>query len=211
MVAYRESVSKTGSGRFTFDREIGNESHFAGISLQVSPRPSGAGNSIDFDVSSGAVPNEVRKAVEEGLSDALMTGVLGNFAIIDVAVKVVGGETHATDSTEMAFRSASVMALRDAVANSGPVLLEPIMKLEIETPDEHLGDVLGDLNSRRGRVREIKAGNDLQIVQADVPLAEVFGYSTSLRSLTKGRASYTMEPQAFEPVPASMEDSILNR
>jgi elongation factor G len=103
------------------------------------------------------------------------------------------------------------MALRDAVSKSGPVLLEPIMKLEIETPEEHLGDVLGDLNSRRGRVRDIKASTDLQVVQADVPLAEVFGYSTSLRSLTKGRASYTMEPQAFEPVPASMEDSILNR
>ena len=211
MVAYRESVSKTGSGNFTFDREIGNESHYASLSLQVSPKSSGAGNSIEFDVSSSAVPNEVRKAIEEALSDALMTGVLGNFAIIDVAVKVIGGETHPTDSTEMAFRSASVMALRAAVTNSGPVLLEPIMKLEIETPEEHLGDVLGDLSSRRGRVRDIKAGNDLQVVQADVPLAEVFGYSTSLRSLTKGRASYTMEPQAFEPVPASMEDSILNR
>ncbi len=211
MVAYRESVSKTGSGNFTFDREIGNESHYASLSLQVSPKSSGAGNTIDFDVASSTVPNEVRKAIEEGLSDALMTGVLGNFAIIDVAVKVVGGETHPTDSTEMAFRSAAVMALRAAVSNSGPVLLEPIMKLEIETPEEHLGDVLGDLNSRRGRVRDIKAGKDLQVVQADVPLAEVFGYSTSLRSLTKGRASYTMEPQAFEPVPASMEDSILNR
>jgi len=211
MVAYRESVSKTGSGNFTFDREIGNESHYASLSLQVSPRSSGAGNSIEFDVSSSAVPNEFRKAIEEGISDALLTGVLGNFAIIDVSVKVIGGETHPTDSTEMAFRSAAVMALRAAVSNSGPVLLEPIMKLEIETPEEHLGDVLGDLNSRRGRVRDIKAATDLQVVQADVPLAEVFGYSTSLRSLTKGRASYTMEPQAFEPVPASMEDSILNR
>jgi len=211
MVAYRESVSKTGTGNFTFDREIGSESHYASLSLQVSPKSSGAGNSIEFDVSTSAVPNEYRKAIEEGISDALLTGVLGNFAIIDLSVKVIGGETHPTDSTEMAFRSAAVMALRAAVSNSGPVLLEPIMKLEIETPEEHLGDVLGDLNSRRGRVRDIKAATDLQVVQADVPLAEVFGYSTSLRSLTKGRASYTMEPQAFEPVPASMEDSILNR
>ena len=211
MVAYRESVSKTGTGNFTFDREIGNESHYASLSLQVSPKSSGVGNSIEFDVSASVVPSEFRKAIGEGISDALLTGVLGNFAIIDVAVKVIGGETHPTDSTEMAFRSAAVMALRAAVSNSSPVLLEPIMKLEIETPEEHLGDVLGDLNSRRGRVRDIKATTDLQVVQADVPLAEVFGYSTSLRSLTKGRASYTMEPQAFEPVPASMEDSILNR
>ncbi len=211
MVAYRESVSRKGRGSFTFDREIGTEKHFAALTLEISPRAAGTGNSIDFDVSTSMVPNEYRKAIEEGIHDALLTGVLGNFAIIDVAVNVVGGEADAHDSTEMAFRSAAVMALRDAVSNSAPILLEPVMKLEIETPDEHLGDVLGDLNSRRGSVRNMKAANDLQVVQADVPLAEVFGYSTSLRSLTKGRASYTMEPQAFEPVPASMEDSILNR
>ena len=211
MVAYRESVSKTGTGRFTFDREIGGTSHFASLHLQVSPRAQGLGNTIEFDVSSSIIPQAFRKAIEEGIADALLTGVLGNFAIIDTQVKVIGGESSSESSSEMAFRSAAVMALRDAVANSGPELLEPIMLLEIDSPEEHLGDVLGDINSRRGRVREIKAITNLQVVQADVPLAEVFGYATSLRSLTKGRASYTMEPQAFEPVPASMQDSILNR
>jgi len=211
MVAYRESVSKTGSGNFTFEREIGGESHFAALTLQVKPRSAGTGNKIEFDVSANIVPNEFRKGIEEGIADALLTGVLGNFAIIDTEVTVVGGQAHATESSEMAFRSAAVMALRDAASNSGPVLLEPIMLLEIESPEAHLGDVMGDLNSRRGRVREIKATNDLQVVQADVPLAEVFGYATSLRSLSKGRASYSMEPQAFEPVPATMTDSILNR
>jgi elongation factor G len=211
MVAYRESVSSKGEGSFTFEREIGGESHFASLSLQVVPASSGAGNNIDFDVSASIIPSEYRKGIEEGIGDALMTGVLGNFAIIDTKVTVVGGQAHATDSSEMAFRSAAVMALRDAVSNSSPVLLEPIMLVEIEAPEEHLGDVLGDLNSRRGRVREIKATNDLQVVQADVPLAEVFGYATSLRSLTKGRASYSMEPQAFEPVPPNMTDAILNR
>ncbi|MEN7972246.1 MAG: elongation factor G [Verrucomicrobiota bacterium] len=211
MVAYRESVSAKGEGRFTFEREIGGETHFASLTLSVSPASAGAGNSIEFDVSSKIIPEEYRKGIEEGINDALMTGVLGNFAIIDTKVSVVGGQTHATDSTEVAFRSAAVMALREAVSNSGPMLLEPVMLLEIDTPEEHLGDVLGDLNSRRGRVREIKALADIQVVQADVPLAEVFGYATTLRSLTKGRASYTMEPQAFESVPASMQDSILNR
>jgi elongation factor G len=211
MVAYRESVQKTGSGRFTFDREIGGVNHFASLHLEVSPRPQGSGNSVEFDVSSSIIPAHFHKAVEEGIHDALMTGVLGNFAIIDTRVKIIGGETHSVDSTEVAFRSAAGMALREAVSQAGPVLLEPVMLLEIDTPEEHLGDVLGDLNSRRGRVREIKTVADLQTVQADVPLAEVFGYATSLRSLTKGRASYTMEPQAFEPVPASMQDSILNR
>ncbi len=211
MVAYRESISAKGEGSFTFEREIGGENHFAGLTLQVAPASAGAGNTIDFDVSTSIVPADYRKGIEEGIEDALMTGVLGNFAIIDTKVTVVGGQAHATESSEMAFRSAAVMALRAAVSNSSPVLLEPIMLLEIETPEEHLGDVMGDLNSRRGRVREIKASNDLQVVQADVPLAEVFGYATSLRSLTKGRASYSMEPQAFEPVPPNMTDSILNR
>jgi len=211
MVAYRESVQKPGKGNFTFDREIGGITHFASLHVQVSPKPQGSGNTIVFDVSPSIIPAEFHKAIEEGINDALMTGVLGNYAIIDTEVKVVGGEAHSVDTTEIAFRSAAVMALRDAVSNSSPVLLEPVMLLEIDTPEENLGDVLGDLNSRRGRVREIKALEDIQVVQADVPLAEVFGYATSLRSLTKGRASYTMEPQAFEPVPASMQDSILNR
>ena len=210
MVAYRESVLKTGIGNFVFDREIGGTHHFASLSLEVSPRAQGAGNTVEFEVSANRVPTEFRPAIEAGIQDALMTGVLGNFAIIDTAVKVIGGD-HSIDSSEMAFRSAAVMALRDGVKNASPTLLEPIMLLEIDAPEEHLGDVLGDLNSRRGRVREIKALEDVQVVQADVPLAEVFGYATSLRSLTKGRASYTMEPQAFEPVPASMQDSILNR
>jgi len=211
MVAYRESVSAKGEGSFTFERTLGDDTHFAALTLAVAPNSAGAGNSIEFDVSSKVIPDAFRKSIEAGISDALLTGVLGNYAIIDTKVTVVGGQTHETDSTEMAFRSAAVMALRAAVSNAGPELLEPIMALEIETPEEHLGDVLGDLNSRRGRVKEIKAHAELQVVQVDVPLAEVFGYATTLRSLTKGRASYTMEPQAFEPVPASMRDSILNR
>ena len=211
MVAYRESVSARGEGSFTFEREIGSDHHFAALTLSVAPASKGAGNTIEFDVSPKIIPEQYRKSIKEGIADALMTGVLGNFAIIDTKVTVIGGQAHDTDSSDMAFRSAAVMSLRAAVDNAGPLLLEPIMLLEIETPEEHLGDVMGDLNSRRGKIREIKATNDLQVVQADVPLAEVFGYATSLRSLTKGRASYTMEPQAFEPVPPHMTDAILNR
>jgi elongation factor G len=211
MVAYRESVLSTGTGSFVFDREIAGDTHFAQLTLEVSPRERGAGNEIVFDLSAKELPPEFRSEVEAGIQDALMTGVLGNFALIDLKVRVIGAQTHPVDSTEMAFRSAAVMALREAVSAATPTLLEPIMLLEITVPETHLGDVLGDLNGRRGRVREIQAMDDLQVVQADVPLAEVFGYATSLRSLTKGRASYTMEPQAFEPVPASMQDSILNR
>lgn len=211
MVAYRESILKTGAGSFTFDREIGGRSHFASLRLQVSPRSKGTGNAVQFDVSTAIIPQEYRKAIDEGIRDALLTGVLGNYAIIDTEVKVVGGETSPVDSSEMAFRTAAVMALREAISSASPALLEPIMMLEINSPEEHLGEVLGDINSRRGRVREIKSLEDMQIVQAEVPLAEVFGYATALRSLTKGRASYTMEPLAFDPVPSSMQDAILNR
>ncbi|MEA2069546.1 MAG: elongation factor G, partial [Verrucomicrobiota bacterium] len=139
MVAYRESVSAKGEGSFTFEREIAGENHFASLSLLVAPASEGAGNSIDFDVSTNIIPADYRKGIEEGIEDALLTGVLGNFAIIDTKVTVVGGQTHSTESSEMAFRSAAVMALRAAVGNGKPVLLEPIMLLEIESPEEHLG------------------------------------------------------------------------
>ncbi len=210
MVAYRESVSAKGRGHFTFEREIGGENHFASLVLHAEPNHSGVGNVIEFKVSASTIPTEYRKVVTGGIEDALKTGVLGNFAIINTRITVAGGEANAGESSKMACHSAAVMALRDAISNSRPVLLEPVMLLEIVTPDEHLGDVMGDLNSRRGRVRAIKGSNDLQTVQADVPLAEIFGYATTLRSLTKGRASYTMEPQSFEPVPPLMQDTILN-
>ena len=211
MVAYRESVSAAGEGSYTFDRDIGGEHHFASLQLRAEPNGLGKGNEIIIDLSENQVPTQFHKAIQAGIEDALLTGVLGNYAIIDTKITVIGGSTHETDSSEMAFRSAAVMALRSGVNAATPILLEPIMLLEISSPDEHVGDVMGDLNARRGRVREIQPGADVQMVQADVPLAEVFGYATSLRSLTKGRASYTMEPQAFEPVPANRTEAILNR
>ena len=210
-VAYRESISKIGEGSFTFDREIGGEKHFANIMLNAEPNQKGSGNIINFDISSTTIPKEYFKSIEEGINDALMTGVLGGFALIDLKINVIGGIAHDTDSTDMAFRSAAVMALRETIKNSSPILLEPIMSLEISTPEEHLGDVMGDLNSRRGKVFDMDTLNDLQIVRASVPLSEVFGYSTTLRSLSKGRASYSMEPQSFDPVPSEMVDLILNR
>ena len=211
MVAYRESVSISGEGSYTFEREISGEVQFASLMLRVEPMHENSGNEVIFDISKEQIPQIYYKSIEDGIRDALMTGVLGNYAVINTKIIVVGGEARDNESSDMAFRSAAVMAVRNAVNNSNPILLEPIMLVEVSTPEEHLGDVMGDLNSRRGRVRDIQASNDLQTVHADVPLEEVFGYSTTLRSLTKGRASYSMEPQAFEPVPANMTDRILNR
>jgi elongation factor G len=211
VVAYRETAQQSGTGTFTFEREIGGRGHFAKLVIEVTPRPRGEGNQINLSVSKDVIPAVFHLPIKQGLSDALMTGVLGNYPLVDVDVNVIGGEAHPVDSSEMAFRTAAVMALRDAVGQSTPTLLEPIMKLEIIAPEDHLGDVMNDLNGRRGRIREIEARDAVQIVHVDVPLAEIFGYATTLRSLTKGRASYTMEPQSFEAVPDSMQETILNR
>ena len=211
MVAYRESVSNQGYGEATFDREIGGERHFAEIKLKICANNRGMGNTIDLDSSSQKIPNEFKEVINNSLKDALTTGILGGFAIIDINISVSSFEINEADSSELAFSSAAVMALRSALGNSGAILLEPIMLLEILVPDEHLGDVIGDINSRRGKICEMNALNELQTVNALVPLSEVFGYSTSLRSLSKGRASYSMEPQSFEPVPPQLTDLILNR
>ena len=211
VVAYRESAQKAATGEFTFEREIGGRGHFGRLVVEVSPRERSAGNRVELRVSKEVIPAEFHDAIKSGLSDALMTGVLGNYPLVDLDVAVTGGTAHPVDSSEIAFRTAATMALRDAVGGSSPTLLEPIMKLEIISPEEHLGDVMNDLNGRRGRIREIEAREGVQIVHVDVPLAEMFGYATTLRSLTKGRASYTMEPYRFEAVPDSIQEAILNR
>jgi elongation factor G len=211
MVAYKETVTAEASARHLFQRQIGGHGHYGQVDLHLSPQPRGTGNKIAFEASPEAIPAEFRPAVEEGLHDALSTGILGNYSLTDVLVRVVGGASHPVDSSEVAFRSAAVMALREAARAAQPVLLEPIMDMEIITPEEHLGDVLGDVNGRRGRVREIEAREAAQVIAADVPLAELFGYATALRSLTRGRASYTMEPRQFERVPETIQAKILNR
>ena len=182
-----------GYGEAIFDREIGGERHFAGIKLKICANNRGMGNTIDLNSSPQKIPNEFKEVINNSLKDALTTGILGGFAIIDINISVSSFEINEADSSELAFSSAAVMALRSALGNSGAILLEPIMLLEILVPDEHLGDVIGDINSRRGKICEMNALNELQTVNALVPLSEVFGYSTSLRSLSKGRASYSMD------------------
>jgi len=140
-----------------------------------------------------------------------LTGVLAHYPLTDVLVRVVGGTAHPTDSSETAFHGAALLALREAAQAGQPALLEPIMQLEILTPEEHLGDVLGDVNSRRGRIRDIEAREAVRSVDAEVPLAELFGYATALRSLTKGRASYTAEPKTLDFVPAQIQNDMLKR
>ena len=210
-VAYRETILHAAEAEHTFEREIAGHGHFACVRISVEPRKRGSGVDVAFSCSKEEVPKEFRRNVEEGLRDGLATGVLGNYPMDDVLVTVTGGRSHPVDSSDIAFRSASVMAVREATRMAAAALLEPIMAMEIICPEEHLGDVLGDLNSRRGKVRDISVREEAQIIRADVPLGELFGYATTLRSLSKGRASYSMEPCLFDLVPESVQAHVLNR
>jgi elongation factor G len=211
MVAYKETIRSPAHAEHRFEREIGGRGHFGHVALDIEPLARGTGNQIEWKVSPDVIPHDFREAVEQGINDGLMTGVVGNYPLVDVAVRITGGSTHPTDASDVAFRSAAVMAMRDAALAASAVMLEPIMKLEIITPEEYVGEVLGDVNSRRGRIRDIEAREAAQIIRAEVPLAEIFGYTTQLRSLTKGRASYSMEPGHFEVVPESLQASLINR
>ena len=211
VVAYRETIRAHAGAEFVFDREIAGKTQFARLALEIDPLPRGAGTKVALEIRENQIPKDFHPAVEQGIQDALITGILGNYPLIDLQVRVTNGAFHPVDSTEIAFRSAAVMALRQALQAGRPVLLEPVMKLEIVTPEEHLGEVIGDINGRRGRVREMRAVEAAQVIAADVPLAELFGYSTGLRSLTRGRASYSMEPASFDEVPEALQSQVLNR
>jgi elongation factor G len=210
MVAYRETIRGSSSATHAFDREIGGSRQFARLKLEVAPLARGAGNEIEIVVSTERVPAEFHASAKSGVLDGLATGVVANFPMTDVRVRIVDGEADSEMSTEVAFRTAAVMALREALTSADATLLEPIMSLVIVTPSEYMGDVLGDLNGRRGKISEMDAIGLTQTISASIPLAELFGYATTIRSLTKGRASYTMEPAMFEEVPDNLREQISN-
>lgn len=212
MVSYYETVSAQGAGKAVFDREIAGKRLFAGVAVEISPRKRGEGIAIDADSACRELSEELREAVEAGLTDGVSTGVLARYPMMDLAVKVTGVELGEPDSASpIAFRSAAVMAFREAATAATPELLEPIMRLVIVTPAEYVGEVIGDVNARRGQVRDMEERGDTKVVSAEVPLAELFGYSTVIRSLSRGRASYTMEPGEFAVAPRSVKEQLLNR
>ena len=163
------------------------------------------------DIVAGSIPREYIKPVEEGIRDALTTGVLAGYPIEDVSVSLYDGSHHDVDSSEAAFKIAGSMAFRDGARKAGAVLLEPVMKIEVVVPEEYMGDVIGDLNTRRGKVRSMEARGGTQIVNARVPLAEMFGYATELRSRTQGRATYSMHFDRYEQVPSAVSEEIVSR
>lgn len=211
MVAYYETVTAVAKGTSTFDREIAGKRQFGCVEVEVGPCERGSGTRIEMNAREDKIPASFRGAVEQGIQDGIFTGVILRYPLTDLVAKVTGGSYDNEFSTEAAFRTAAVMAFRDAVAAAAPELLEPLMELEIITPSDFMGDVMGDLNGRRGKVRDITARGANQIIRARVPLAELFGYSTAIRSLTRGRAVYTIEPEKFEIVPGNIREQLLNR
>jgi len=212
MVSYYETVTAPGAGKAVFDREIAGKRLFAGVAVEVGPRKRGEGISLEAGNGCRELPEELAQAVEAGLADGVSTGVLARYPMMDLEARVTGVEVGEPESASpIAFRSAAVMAFREAATAAKPELLEPIMRLVISTPAESVGEVIGDVNARRGQVRDMEERGDLKVVSAEVPLAELFGYSTAIRSLSRGRASYTMEPGEFAVVPRAVREQLLNR
>jgi elongation factor G len=214
MVSYVETVTASAQKAFLFDRELGGKRHAAGLTLKISPLERGKGKEVVLSRNFvNTIPDKhLQESVEQALNDAIATGVLARFPMTDIRVECVSAEIIDPDvSDEIAFRSAAMMGFRETAIEAAPEFLEPIMKLEITTPAEAVGEILGDLNARRGTVLNMEMRSDMQLVRARVPLSSLFGYATAIRSLSKGRASYSMEPDMFEVAPANVREEILSK
>jgi elongation factor G len=209
-IAYRETITKPAEGEGKFIRQSGGRGQYGHALVKAEPNEKGKGIEINNKIVGGAIPKEYIPAVIDGIEEAIKGGVYAGYQVIDIKVDIVDGTFHEVDSNELAFKMAGIFALKDAFKKAGPILLEPIMKVEVTTPDEYQGDLLGDINRRRGIINGIDAKGGQTILNAQVPLAEMFGYATAIRSLSKGRASYSMEPLTFEQVPTSILNAILD-
>jgi elongation factor G len=209
-IAYRETVTKSAEGEGKFIRQSGGKGQYGHACITLAPNARGKGVEIENKIVGGAIPKEYISPVIDGIEEAIKGGVLAGYPVVDVKVAIVDGTYHEVDSSELAFKMAGIFAFKEAAKKASPILLEPIMKVEVTTPDEYQGDLLGDLNRRRGKITQIEAKDSSTILTAEVPLAEMFGYATAIRSLSKGRAAYSMEPFRFEPVPNSIVAGILD-
>jgi len=210
-VAYKETVQKPVQAEGKFIRQSGGRGQYGHVWIQLEPLLRGKGFEFEDKIVGGTVPREFIPAVKKGMEEAINNGVLGGYPVVDCKVSLYDGSYHDVDSSEIAFKVAAQMAFKEAMKNASPVLLEPVMKVVVETPEEYMGDVMGDLNSRRGRILGMEGDKAKQEITAEVPLGEMFGYATDLRSATKGRASYTMEFECYREVPKSVQDAIVEK
>ena len=208
-VSYREGIKKAAEGEAKYARQSGGRGQYGHAKIRIEPNEPGAGFVFENAIVGGAIPKEFIGPTQQGIEEALQSGIIGGYEVLDVKVTLYDGSYHEVDSSEMAFKIAGSMAVRDALAKADPVLLEPMMKVEVTTPEEYMGDVIGDINSRRGRMEGMELVAGAQIVTAYVPLAEMFGYATSLRSNTQGRATHSMIFDHYEEVPASIAEEVV--
>ncbi len=210
-VAYKETVKGRARAEGKFIRQSGGRGQYGHVLLEVQPREQGSGYEFNNKVVGGAIPKEFIPAVDAGIREAMANGVLAGYPMIDIGVSLLDGSYHEVDSSEMAFKIAGSIGFKNAADKAQPVLLEPIMKLEVVVLDEYMGDVIGDLNSRRGRIEEMEPRGNTQVIHATVPLAEMFGYATDLRSATQGRGTFTMQFSHYAEVPQNIAESIITR
>jgi elongation factor G len=208
-VAYRESITKTVKQEGRYIKQSGGHGMYGHVWLEIGPSEPGAGFVFSNDVVGGTIPKEFIPSIEKGVREAMQRGVLAGYPVIDVKASLFDGSYHDVDSSGPAFEVASSMAFQEAAHKAGIQLLEPVMTVEVVVPEDYMGDVIGDLNGRRGHITGMNPRSNLQVVTAEVPLATMFGYSTDLRSRTQGRATYTMQFHRYEPVPKNIADQIV--
>lgn len=208
-VAYKESIQKPADAEGKYVKQSGGRGQYGHVKLKVEPQEPGKGYEFVNAIVGGAIPKEYVNSVNNGIQEALESGILGGYPVLDIKVTLYDGSYHDVDSSEMAYKIAGSMGVREALRKAGPTLLEPMMKVEVTVPEEYMGDVIGDINSRRGRMEGMELVSGAQIIRAYVPLAEMFGYATDLRSNTQGRGLYTMQFDHYEPVPNSISEQVL--
>ena len=209
-IAYREAITTTAEGEGKFIRQSGGRGQYGHIKVKIEPRERGAGCEVTDSIAGGVIPKEFIKPAMEGIREAANTGTVAGYPTVDWKIDIYDGSFHEVDSSEMAFKMAGIFAFREAMAQAQPILLEPVMSVEVTTPDEYQGDVVGDLNRRRGQIRGIESKSGVAVIQAAVSLEAMFGYATDVRSLTKGRAGYTMTPSHFEQVPTNILNQLVD-
>jgi elongation factor G len=210
-VAYKETIRKTVKAEGRFVRQSGGRGQFGHVWIEMGPGEKGKGFQFENAIVGGVIPKEYIKPVEQGIAEAMKNGVLAGYPVEDIHVRLYDGSYHEVDSSEMAFKVAASMAFKEASRKADPVLLEPIMAVEVVTPEEYMGDVIGDLNSRRGKIEGMTPRKDAQVIKSLVPLSEMFGYSTILRSMTQGRAIYSMEIAHYDEAPKSVAEEIIEK
>ena len=210
-VAYKETIRKAVEQDTKYARQSGGKGQYGHVKILVEPNESGKGYEFIDKITGGVIPKEYIPSVNQGIQGALLAGVLAGYPVVDVKVSLIYGSYHEVDSSEMAFKIAGSMAFKEACRKADPVLLEPIMKVSVTTPEDYMGDVMGDVNARRGQILGMENRNGAAQVEANVPLSTMFGYATDLRSKTQGRANYSMEPSHYVELPKSLQEEIVGK